>query len=443
MRTRCYLSAILAGATAWAAVTVPPARQSQGFIVHDLRGPDPASANVPAQEGKRFVKLDLDELALSAERLKRALCRSLDLSLRGWGKLRLSLVSASEVEQNIVIASTRFTDGWQYRVEIPDQVEDIQLIRGIVEALLLELANRGTDVKSGAIPVSIPVWLTEGLAVHLRNSMTGADLIVQSVPAGSMLRSVRDLRGWDTLSEARSVLKSLPPATLPELGHPVLENLTGDNLKRYQSSAQLFVEELCRLPGGQACLVGMLRNLPACWNWETAFHRSFHRHFPRTLDLEKWWMVTLIGFTGRDPSQAWPPEICLEKLDEILLIPAQVRVAPDVMPVRTYVTPQQIIAEWDFRAQKPALSQAVVQLTALRSNCPLAVAPLVEGYRFAFQDYLQKRVEAVSTSTSRRTAGVSIPLAVRQTIERLDELYRRREALRREVASTDPSRTKP
>ena len=144
-------------------------------------------------------------------------------------------------------------------------------------------------------------------------------------------------------------------------------------------------------------------------NWETAFHRSFHRHFPRTLDLEKWWMVTLIGFTGHDPTQAWAPEICLERLNEILLIPAQVRVAPDIMPVRTYVTPQQIIADWDFRAQKPALSQAVVQLTALRSNCPLAVAALVEGYRFAFQDYLQKRVEAVSTSTSRRRRRYSIP----------------------------------
>ena len=430
MKAWFFLSALCFAVDAWAAVTAPPTRRTQNFIVQDLRGPAPASAILKTEEGKQMVKLDLDVLALSAERIKRALCAELDLAARGWGKIHLILVSATRTDQEIRFLAASFVDGWHYRVEIPDQLEDLKLVRGIVQALLLELANRGSGPKSA----EIPVWLNEGLSLQLWNTM-GPSLILQSVPSGWMLRSVRNVRGVDRLGEARSVLRSYAAATFVELGHPALETLNGDSLKRYQSSAQLFVEELCRLPNGRASLVNMLRELPTCWNWETALFRSFGQYFTRPLDVEKWWAVVLASFTGRDPTQVWPAEICFGKLDGILLMPVQVRLSRDVMPVLTYVTPQQIIADWDFASQKAALEQTLGQLGLLRFNCPLKVAALIERYRLTFQNYLQKKNEAKASSATKGLMMVSIPLLVRETIVRLDELYREREALRRDLAS--------
>ncbi|MBI4657301.1 MAG: hypothetical protein HY735_00380 [Verrucomicrobia bacterium] len=425
-------------AATWGAVTIPPTRRAQNFVVQDLRAAARPTANLKAGGEQPIVTLDLDVLALSAERIKRALCRELDVSPRGWGRIFLLLKGTSEADQDIVIVSTSYADGWQYRVEIPDQVGELKFIRGMVEVLLLELANRGQRPKSA----EIPTWLNEGLSLQLKN-WVGPDLILSSVSVGSMVRTIRDLRGLDTLREARTMLRALPAVTLTELGHPDLANLKGDHLKRYQSSAQLFVHELSRLPNGRGCLVNLLRELPSCWNWETAFLRSFHAYFPRLLDLEKWWMVTLTGFTGRDPTQVWSPEICLEKLDEILLIPAQVRLAPDVLPIRTYVTPQQIISEWDFPLQRVALEHLTSRLAALRVNCPLDIASLVERYRQTVQNYLQKRAEAYSISATRGQIAVSIRLLVRETLEQLDELYRQREALRRDQAAAAGSSIKP
>lgn len=436
MKSLACLGIFLFALSGWAAITAPPTRRAQNFIVQDLRGNSPSSINLKSEEGAQWVKLDLDVLALSTERLHQALSRELDVSTRGSGRILLCLVTATAADQGIRIVATPFADGWHYRVDVPDQIEQLKLIRGIVEVLLLELANRSRGPKSA----EIPSWLNEGLSMQLMATM-GPDLILQSVPVGSMLEIVRnvggsrDAGGLDRLRQARAVLRTVAPATLAELGHPALETLKGESMERFQSSAQLFVAELCRLPNGRACLVNLLQELPWCWNWETAFLRAYRRYFARTLDVEKWWSVVLTSFTGRDPSQVWAAEICFDKLDEILLKPAQVRLSPDVMPVRTYVTPQQIIADWDFASQKAALDQTLLQLAILRVNCPLDIAALIERYRLTFQNYLQKRGEASSTAPTKGQALVSIPVLMRETIDRLDELYRQREALRRAYAA--------
>lgn len=438
MKSILVLCALVAGSIAWAAESDPPSRRAQNFVVYDLRAPGAEAVTVKSDEGKRIVKLDLDALALSAERIKRALCQQLNLSFRDWGKIYLSLVSATKAEQGIVIIPTRYADGWQYQVKIPDQLEDLKLIRGIVEVLLLEFANRGAGPKSA----EIPLWLNEGLSFQLANSM-GPDLIVPSVNSGFMVRTTRETRGVDPLREARLVLKSASATTIEELSHPAIAELAGENLKRYQCSAQLLVKELCSFPNGRLCLVKMLRELPHCWNWETAFLRAFQGYFPQMLDLEKWWTVILIDFTGRDPTQVWPGEKCLDRLDELLLVPAQIRLNPDVLPVRTYVTLQQIVNDWDFSLQKGSLGLLENQLAILRVNCPLKVVDLIDRYRQAIQTYLQKRTDVHASSGTKRQEGVSAHLLVRQMVLRLDELYRERETLRRDYRMDAASGAKP
>ncbi|MBI2950425.1 MAG: hypothetical protein HYY23_22580 [Verrucomicrobia bacterium] len=422
--------------SASAAITAPPTRRAQNFLVQDLRGTARGSASLKSELGRPLVQLDLDVLALSADRIKQSVCRELDVSARAWGRIHLCLVPAAGVDQEIHILATRFADGWHYRVNVPDQIEDLKLVRGLVEVLLLELANRRGGPKSA----EIPLWLTEGLSSQIGNTL-GPDLVLQSLPSGWMLQSARNVGGWqdagglDKLRQARSVLRHAAPASFAELGHPPLDTLQGGSSPtRFQSSSQLFVAELGHLPNGRACLVNMLQELPSCWNWETAFLRAFRPYFTRLLDVEKWWTVVVTSFTGRDPGQVWAAEICFEKLDEILLQPAHVRLTAEVMPVRTYVTPQQIIADWDVASQKVALERALGQLALLRVHCPLDVASLIERYRAIFVNYLQKRAEANSFSSSKGQATISIPLLLRETIDRLDELYRQREALRRAYA---------
>jgi len=422
-----------------AGVTAPPTRRAQNFLVQDLRGPARGPANLKSELGKPLIQLDLDVLALSADRIKQAVCRELDVSAQGWGRIHLCLVPGAGADQEIQIVATPFADGWHYRVNIPDQIEELKLVRGLVEALLLELANRRGGLKSA----EIPIWFTEGLSSQIVSTL-GPDLVLQSIPAGWMLQSARnvggrqDASGLDGLRQARSVLRNAAPATFSELGHPPPETLQGAGLTPFQSSCQLFVAQLCRLPNGRACLVNMLQELPACWNWETAFLRGFRTYFARILDVEKWWTVVGMSFTGRDPGQIWTTEICFEKLDEILLQPALVRLTAEVMPVRTYVTPQQIIADWDFASQKAALEHMLGQLALLRLHCPLDLAALIERYRVVFANYLQKRAEANSVSVAKGQAAISIPLLLRETIDRLDDLYRQREALRRSYASPTP-----
>jgi hypothetical protein len=419
-----------------AGVSAPPTRRAQNFLVQDLRGATRAPVNLKSELGKPLIQLDLDVLALSADRIKQGLCRELDLSAQGWGRIHLCLVPAAGADLEIHVLATRFADGWHYRVNVPDQIEELKLVRGLVEVLLLELANRRGGPKSA----EIPIWLTEGLSSQVGSTL-GPDLVLQSVPAGWMLQSAwnvggrEDASGLDRLRQARATLRSAAPATFAELGHPAPETLQGAGLSRFQSSCQLFVAQLCRLPTGRACLVSMLRELPACWNWETAFLRGFRPYFARLLDVEKWWTVLVMSFTGRDPSQVWPAEICFEKLDQILLQPAQIRLTAEVLPVRTYVTPQQIIADWDFVSQKAVLEHMLGQLALLRVHCPLNLAALLERYRVAFANYLQKRAEANSVSAAKGQMAISLPRLLRDTIEQLDELYRQREALRRSSAS--------
>src|SRR5262249_34667183 len=130
-----------------------------------------------------------------------------------------------------------------------------------------------------------------------------------------------------------------------QLSWPTEEQLS-DAL--YQGSAQLFVSELLRLPDGKACLQEMLAQLPAYYNWQFAFLRGLHDYFQKALDVEKWWALAAVHFTGRELAQTWPQEESWSKLDALLHEGIQIRSATNDAPLYSRVSLQTIIRDWEW-----------------------------------------------------------------------------------------------
>src|SRR5205807_476009 len=78
-----------------------------------------------------------------------------------------------------------------------------------------------------------------------------------------------------------------------------------------------------------------------------AFLRAFQAHFQRPLDVEKWWTLQVLHFTGRDLTQTWPADESWKKFDEIIRSTVQIRVGTNELPLRAEISLQAIIREWD------------------------------------------------------------------------------------------------
>jgi hypothetical protein len=427
------LAAFALVASSDAATITSPLRRSEQFIVVDART---ASARSPGQlrskSGEALVRLDPDTLLLTAERIKDAMLVELGLTSERRSpevpnKIRLLLYPATKADPLIAVISTRSPEGWDYRIEMPDQIGPEQLVRSVVHGVLLERANRGQGPKSA----ELPLWLVEGLTAHVR-AVAGADLVVDSVPIGSMLRIVRERQGLDYLKKAREVLASHRPLSFSELAYPRRENLVGEQLAVYQYSSQLFVYELLHTRDGPANLVRMLRELPRYWNWEVALLRGFPNEFQRMLDVEKKWSVDVLAFTVRDASRVWSRVMSLNRLDELLSVAAQVRVSADRLPNRKVLTLQELISTWEFSAQEPILRQKVSLLEVLRFNASPELVPLIDSYRQTLSSYIIKRNQAGRTLETRMQPNLSGSLVAQDAVRELELLDKRREAFRPE-----------
>src|SRR5262249_10110701 len=154
--------------------------------------------------------------------------------------------------------------------------------------------------------------------------------------------------------------------------------------------AHLLVSELLRTRNGPAKLVRLLRELPGCWNPETALLRVYADEFHSMLDLEKAWAVTVLAFTARDPTRVWTQASCLEKLDEILSIRAQVRTAAAQVPRTERMRLQQVMVGPDLAHHTAVFQQKLSLLAALRLNAPPEVARLIDSYYGTLATYLQR-----------------------------------------------------
>jgi len=372
-----------------------------------------------------FVRLEPTLVSVSCERIKQLLTRELGMATPWQSKIFLILYPVQSADDLVTIDSEQFLDGWQYRVELPEVLQQERYVRAIVQVLLLEQSNRNAH-EHGA---EVPLWLSEGLTSQLL--ATSAIEIILPPPSKNVnglpltianLNARRD----DPLKQAHNQFATMPPLSFEELSWPKDDQLAGEEAELYAHSAHLFVGELLRLNDGRASLRAMLANLPQYFNWQFAFLQAFHSHFTRLLDVEKWWAVQGVQFTGRDLTQTWPLDESRQKLDETLQYPVEVRSQPGELPLHTEVSLQTILREWDPPRQVTSLQKVIYRLDMLRFRVAPQVAGFVRSYRTVLETFLKHRDETALFVFTKQAASHR---ATEEALKQLDELDARRRAI--------------
>jgi hypothetical protein len=405
-----------------------PVRSRTGQFLAMAAPPDAAAPPKFLVTGKKMLSLEPALLVVSCERIKQVLWRDLDATAPWEGKVFLSLHHARSGDDPVTIVAEKGRNAWSYRVDLPDTLEQTRFLRAIVNVLLLEMANRNSASRSA----EIPLWLAEGLAQEMMMS-EGIEFILpppNNTENGlnvtyMMASSVRS--NSYSLAQAQQVLRSHPPLTFDQLSWPENDRAWGEPSDTFGSSAQLFVNQLLHLKEGPACMRAMLEDLPQRYNWQFAFLTGFRPHFTSLLEVEKWWALQLVQFSGRDLRDTWTHEESWKKLDEIIRSQVEVRSSQADMPLRAQVSLQTIIQQWDTLQQTPVLQRKVQELGMLRVHVAQDYVGLVDDYRQVLGIYLQKR----------NANGAILPFVkhtpskiAEETAHQLDVLDAQREALR-------------
>jgi hypothetical protein len=400
---------------------------SQQFLVLSERTPRP----VPAPDlvtNKELAWLDPTLLTISSERIKEEVWQELGAGGPWRGKITLVLHHVTEPSEDAILVSERFRDSWQYKLKLPDIMDRTAYVRTMVHVLLLELANRGVPARSA----EIPRWLVEGLTGQLlATSTTG--IVLPAPRAGATANGIRlastfkDARREIPLERAHKLMRGQAPLTFEQLSWPTEDPLTGAGSEFYRCNAQLFVTELQHLPQGQQCLLAMLNELPSHYNWQFAFFRAFHAYFERALDVEKWWALETVNFTGRDLAQTWPLQESLAKLGQTLHAAIETRASPSAPSLITQVSLQTIIRGWDQARQSDTLQAKLRELEQVRLRVVPLVALLIDSYRQVLSSYLQKSEK--SESLFRFFSKRNLTDLASRTVEQLDSLDAKRAAM--------------
>ncbi len=378
-----------------------------------------------------LVRLEPNLLSISCERIKRATLKEFGVSQDRWrGDVRVQLHPARSVDEGIQIMSMEYPDSWSYRLDLPDAVDRDRLVEAVVDVLLLEMANRGSEGRCA----EIPAWLAKGVTQQLLSDRE-TDLVLREpdkMEAGvNVARLVRSEARTNSLAKAHDWMSRRPPLTLDELSWPTDEQLkAGEEGLDFRCSAQLLFCELARLPDGKACLRDFLAALPRRLNWQLALLDGFHGHFGTQREFEKWWALTVESFMGRDLSQTWSVAESWQKVDEIIRPAVQVRTSASELPLRTAVTLQTILREWDYAKQTAMIRTVQQQLMLVRLHVAQPLAPAVDAYRKVLEEHL-KKVEKVGFVPLSK--GISMPrfnAIVRETTRQLDGLDTQFQALR-------------
>ena len=410
---------------------ITPVQSSSGqFIVYGPLTVDLPSHLAGLSANTNYIILEPTLLAVSCERIKRILWLELGATAPWRGRIYLNLHPAGAADEWVTIVSEKFADGWTYRVELPNLLARDRFLRAMAQVLLVEMANRGNPTGRSA---EIPLWLVEGLSRDMRAS-SGQELILQPPrwSARGLAFSLQeiDARWVHPLTQAREEFRARPPLTFEQLSWPAPGQLAGAAAGIYGSSAQLFVSELLRLNDGPACIRTLLNETARHYNWQLAFQDAFRSHFQNALDVEKWWALRAVQFTGRDLMQTWSPDESLAKLAEVIRPRVDVRAGTQELPLHSDTSLQTVVREWDEARQVPMLQRKVVELDLLGPRVAPEVAPLVDDYRRLIRSYLQKRSLAGHTLSSRKPSGPVTDRLAEETLNQLDALDARREALR-------------
>ena len=344
------------------------------------------NSNLPAQNGvDEKIQLDPSLLVVSCERLKEMLLREIGQRDQWHGRINLTLNSFLGENDQPQLTAVYRPDGWFYELVLPKIVSQKQLVRALTHALLLEIANR----KAGGESAEPPFWLVEGLAANLQANNLPTYVIEQHAELSANRIKL------EGLAAVREKLRNQSPLTFDELSWPDTEKLAvPEQRELYRTCAQLFVFELLRLKNGSACMAQMLQRLPQHANWQISFLEGFHAHFGQLRDVEKWWGLACVVFTGRDMSTAISREDGWKKLRRALDIPAQVHLSSNQLPVEALVTLQEVIRTWKDDEQMPVLQRTLQMLNDLRPRVTPDIGGIINKYETTLQDYLRQRNSA-------------------------------------------------
>ena len=364
-----------------------------------------------------YLRLDPALTAVSLERIRQSLYGELNLPEKWKGLVMVNTYPALEDSPPITVTSVRFADGWGYRLEMPEIVEKSRFVRCAVSVVLREFANR----KAVEREPEIPAWLGEGLASQLEATSL-ATLALEPTPIVGLLKVDR---GPDPLRQAREVVRAGGLLTFTQLSLPTDAELTGVNRPWFQACSHLFVHELLRLRGGRESLREMLERLPEHLNWQTAFLRAFESHFPRLIDVDKWYTLTLMHVAGRDNTSVWPTDTTVARLDEILSTALQVRAGTNDLPLSAPERLQKVLGELEPSRQVPVLELKRLQLEMLRGRSTPEMALLIGDYIETIDVCLRRSRAAAKQGTK----GVVTP----EILKRLDALDQRLDAFRTKI----------
>lgn len=405
-------------------------RSSSGQFT--LQGPGStlrASLTNTALDRSRLVQLDVAQLAVTSERVKSALLRELGLPDRWTGRVRVAIQNFAPPEQNITIESNRQTDGWHYVVGIPERIQPEKLVRGLVQVLVMELANRPAQWQP-AVP---PLWLNEGLAARVWQ-LYGFGLMAQPESFTS-----QTIQQGDPMQHTRLCLSTNEPLTFSQLSLPEPTLLAPAGFSLYQHHANLLVHEILRLRLGRERLVAFIQQLPQVLNWQTAFLQVYRPEFASLLAVEKWWSLILVNFTGRDPSRLWGSDLSYSRLSTALHVITMMHAGPQELPRRTAVPLQQALANWDPRTRSALVRERINHIRTIQPNLPKPWFILAERYRAALEQYLTAYQPTRRQIGLRRSLEMQQRVASDALVRQLNELDALRENLRQNTEPTSPS----
>jgi hypothetical protein len=298
---------------------------------------------------------------------------------------------------------------------VPRVVEQVRLVKAFINVLLFEYANASSN---GERPSELPTWVTEGICEQLLHAV-GPTLVVGRAPTGWEI-TARDLNFW-----TREMLRTNAVPSFNDLTTCAMPPRSTPEESVYLAGSHLLVHSLLQMPNGRQRFANFVRSLPHTWNWQTAFMQTFG--FPRMLDVEKWWSLTVVEFTTRDERQTWSTEMSLRKLDELLRVRIEYRGATNELPDTKLVEMKTILGDSDTALQGQALSQVILQLGYTSPHMAPPVSAIALGYKKSLEEYLQKR-SGVSVRPSLRGTPASQAQAARsellKRIAALDEQRR-------------------
>lgn len=406
--------------------------RSGQFIVHSPDPTPPSLARVGPPNTNSVLTLHPDPLAVSCERIKAAVLAELGLPDRWQGKVHVTIDPRAPPETTPTVVARRYGDGWHYALRLPREIEGAALVRGVVHAVLLELANR----TPGPHLPEVPLWLVEALSGQVL-SRVGADPLARSNPVtgkyGSALgQLVATLSERGLAEEDRRVLELARAhglLTFEEISLPAPERLSGPAREHYRACCQILFVALRNLPQGSQRMTALLARLPRYLNWQTAFLEVYAPVFPRLLDLEKWWALTAQRLGASAGQSTLPARLGAAWLEDLVVVDVVARATRNAPPQRQRLGFQQILTEWDYPNQRAIFRQRSQALRRLAVSTPGDVRALVEGYASVLENYLAGRDRLRYQPGLRGQGPALLASLVANTIARLNVLDARRREL--------------